>query len=232
MKNTLIKIYNTLFTNFGHQNWWPGETKDEIIIGAILTQSVSWQNVEIAIQNLKRENICSLEAIHHAKIETISPLIRSTLYYNQKAKKLKNFTDFLFIEFDGKLDKLFSLELKELRDKLLNIDGIGPETADSILLYAGEKLIFVVDAYTKRIFTRLGLVGNDWSYHQLKRFFMENLPVEVELFQDFHAQIIRLGKEYCRKLNPKCGECPVRNIVHRRCTSMPELPRPPLLRTR
>ncbi|MDO9577484.1 MAG: hypothetical protein Q7J16_06325 [Candidatus Cloacimonadales bacterium] len=209
MKKKLIQIYQTLLTHFGHQNWWPAETKDEIIIGAILTQSISWQNVETAIQNLKRENLCSLEAIYHAKIETIAPLIRSTLYYNQKAKKLKNFTDILFAEFGGKLTKMFSLELKELRDKLLNIAGIGEETADSILLYVGEKPIFVVDAYTKRIFTRFGLIENDLDYQKVQDFFMENLPSDVALFQDFHAQIVRLGKEYCRKRNLKCGECPV-----------------------
>ena len=212
MKKKLIVIYNTLLSHFGHQNWWPGETRDEIIIGAILTQSVSWQNVETAINNLKRENLCNLEAIHHTYIETISPLIRSTLYYNQKAKKLKIFTDFLFDQFAGNLNAMFSLNLNELRTKLLEINGIGPETADSILLYAGGKPIFVVDAYTKRIFTRLGFAENNWNYKQLQDFFMENLPSDVDLFQDFHAQIVKLGKEYCRKNKPKCDGCPVKKI--------------------
>ncbi len=212
----LITIYNEIKYHFGHQNWWPGETVDEIIIGAILTQSVSWQNVERAIQNLKNEDLCSLSAIHHTETDEIAKLIKPTLYFNQKAKKLKNFTNFLYRNFDGISAELFSLNLYDLREQLLNISGIGPETADSIILYAADKPIFVVDAYTKRIFSRLGFVKENWNYKEIQLFFVQNLPVEVEIFQDFHAQIVKLGKEYCTKKNPKCNVCPVRG----KCVNM------------
>ena len=208
----LTRLYEILNFRFGHQHWWPGETKDEIIIGAILTQSVSWQNVEKAIENLKREKLCSLKAIHNAEMEQIIPLIKSTLYYNQKAKKLKNFCNFLFGEFDGKLAEMFTTDLPEIRNRLLQINGIGAETADSILLYAGELPVFVIDAYTRRIFSRLGSTGADWSYQQMQDFFSQNLPHEVDLFQDYHAQIVKLGKDFCRKRQPLCEECPLHQI--------------------
>lgn len=212
MTKKLLQIYQILHSQFGLQYWWPAETRDEIIIGAILTQCVSWQNVETAIEKLKRENLCSLEAIRKAKIEDLSPLIRSTLYFNQKAVKLKNFTEFLWGKYGGILDKMFRENLPKLREELLQIKGIGAETADSIMLYAGKMPVFVVDAYTKRIFSRMKLIDVNWNYQKVQQFFMENLPEDVDLYQDFHAQIIRLGKEYCRKMNPRCDGCSLRTI--------------------
>ena len=211
LSQELENIYRLLLNSFGHQNWWPGETADEIIIGAILTQSVNWKNVETAIENLKQNNLCTIEQIHNSNIEEIAPLIRSTLYYNQKAKKLKNFAEFLFTGYNGDLDRMFRTEIAELRRQLLKIKGIGEETADSILLYAGGKPVFVIDAYTKRIFNRLGITKPDWNYSQYQHFFMANLPQDVSLFNDYHAQIVHLGKHIC-KIKPLCDKCPL-NII-------------------
>jgi len=211
----LSKIYNSLFHSFHPQNWWPGDTADEIIIGAILTQNVNWKNVETAIENLKQNDLYTIEQIHHANIEKIAPLIRSTLYYNQKAKKLKNFAEFLFTTYNGELDRMFRTETAELRRQLLQIKGIGEETADSILLYAGGKPVFVIDTYTKRIFSRLGITKPDWNYSQYQQFFMANLPQDISLFNDYHAQIVHLGKHFCKR-KPLCYKCPLNNICRSR----------------
>jgi len=209
MDINLIDIYNKLLEHYGHQNWWPGETQDEIIIGAILTQSVNWKNVEKAIQNLKRERLCTLKEIHKTPVEAIPPLIRSTIYFNQKAEKLKNFAEFTYIEFDGDLDRMFFQDPAGLRKKLLAIKGIGEETADSILLYAGNLPFFVIDAYTKRVSRRMGFITGDSGYTDSQQFFINNLPRDVALYNDFHAQIVMLAKTYCKKRNPDCGMCPI-----------------------
>ncbi len=214
-KNTLKLIYKTLLNSFGHQNWWPGETADEIIIGAILTQSVSWKNVETAIEKLKQNNLCTIEQIHNTNKKEISPLIRSTLYYNQKAKKLKNFANFLFQKYDGNLKKLFQTNTNILRKQLLSINGIGEETADSILLYAGNKCVFVIDAYTKRIFDRIGLFKPDWNYTEFQQFFMDNTVHDIELYKDYHAQIVYLGKQLCKR-KPLCDKCPLNNFCKKK----------------
>ncbi|RLC51539.1 MAG: endonuclease III domain-containing protein [Candidatus Cloacimonadota bacterium] len=209
MDINLIDIYNKLLEHYGYQKWWPGETQDEIIIGAILTQSVNWKNVEKAIQNLKRERLCTLKEIHKTPLETIAPLIRPTIYFNRKAEKLKNFAKFIYTEFDGDLDRMFSRDPAELRKKLLVVKGIGEETADSILLYAGNLPFFVIDAYTKRVFSRMGFIEEDSSYAEMQQFFINNLPLDVTLYNDFHAQIVMLAKTYCKKRNPDCGRCPI-----------------------
>ncbi len=210
-KDTLELIYKTLLNSFGHQNWWPGETADEIIIGAILTQCVSWKNVEQAIINLKENNLCTIQQIYHSNLDEISPLIKPTLYYNQKAKKLKNFANFLFQKYDGNLEKLFQTNTNILRKQLLSINGIGEETADSILLYAGNKCVFVIDAYTKRIFSRIGLFKPYWSYAKFQKFFMDNTVHDIELYKDYHAQLVNLGKHFCKR-KPLCDECPLNNF--------------------
>ena len=213
-KNTLELIYKTLLNSFGHQNWWPGETLDEIIIGAILTQSVNWKNVETAIEKLKLNNLCNIEQIYNANKEEIALLIRSTLYYNQKAIKLKNFADFLFQIYDGNLQKLFQTNTNIIRKQLLSINGIGEETADSILLYAGNKCIFVIDAYTKRIFSRIGLCKSDWSYVKFQQFIMNNIVHDIQLYKDYHAQIVYLGKHFCKR-KPLCVKCPLNNFCEK-----------------
>jgi endonuclease-3 related protein len=212
MEYPLIELYHKLLAAFGHRRWWPAQTRDEVIIGAILTQNVAWKNAKVAIDNLRKHNLLTLEAIHETSISEIATLIKPTRFYNQKAQKLKYFIDFLFYKYGGNLDALFSQDIGELRRELLNIKGLGEETADSILLYAGEKPVFVIDAYTKRIFSRLGLTGGEWSYHAYQQFFMERLVKDVKLYNDYHAQIVHLGQVYCKKHEPECMPCPLNEL--------------------
>lgn len=210
-KETLVKIYDKLLEAFGPQHWWPADDDFEIIVGAILTQSVSWKNVEKAIDNLKAEGLLSLDAILAVDKDKLAALIKSTMYYNQKALKLKNFCRYIKQNYGGDIYSLFEKSIPNMRAELLSIKGIGPETADSIILYAAAKPIFVVDAYTRRIFSRLGFLPDDVKYSQMQDFFMSNLPSDVNLFNEYHALIVRLGKDYCKNKKPLCNECPVKN---------------------
>lgn len=207
----LLLIYDVLLSKYNNQRWWPGETPFEVIIGAILTQSVSWINVEKAIKNLKEEGILEPDWLHKKEASEIAPLIISSLYYNQKAMKIKNFINFFFDEYDGSIQKMSDEDTIILRQKLLNIKGLGEETVDSILLYACDKPIFVVDAYTKRIFSRFGFFKENTSYRDIQLFFMGNLPRNIKLYNDYHAQIVHLGKNICKTL-PKCNLCPIREL--------------------
>jgi len=204
MKNELINIYQKLEEEYGFQNWWPTistNRKFEIIIGAILTQNTSWTNVEKAIRNLDKFNFLRKDAIKQLGEKELGQLIKSSGYFRQKSKKLKNFIEFL----DSK---------KEInKENLLEVWGIGKETADSILLYAYEKPIFVIDAYTKRVFSRIGVINNEnIEYDEIQKIFMDNLKDDVRLFKEYHALIVKLGKEVCLKRNPKCNECCLREI--------------------
>ena len=217
----MIDIYHKLLATFGHRRWWPAQTRDEVIIGAILTQNVAWKNAKTAIDNLKKHNLLTLKAIHEASIAEITTLIKPTRFYNQKAQKLKSFIDFLFCKYSGNLDALFSQDTSELRQELLNIKGLGEETVDSILLYAGEKPVFVIDAYTKRIFSRLGLTDEEWRYQAYQQFFMERLVKDVKLYNDYHAQIVHLGHVHCKKHEPECMVCPLNNLCRSCVSSLP-----------
>jgi len=208
-RDILLKIYNSLYNYFGPLNWWPGDTPFEIMVGAILTQNTSWSNVEKAINNLKKENLLEPRELFRVNQEKLAQLIKPSGYYNIKAKRLKNFVNIFINDFEGSAEKMFSGDGRELRKKLLKINGIGPETADSILLYAGEKPFFVVDAYTKRIFSRHKLISKDSTYYQIQEFFIKNLDQDVKLFNEFHAQIVMLGKTICTSKNPDCSECPI-----------------------
>ncbi|NLT95688.1 MAG: endonuclease III domain-containing protein [Clostridia bacterium] len=212
-KDLLLKIYERLLNHFGHRNWWPGDTKWEIIIGAILTQNVSWKNVEKAILNLKNARCFEPADIYRAPLEEIAELIRPSRYYNMKAKKLKAMAGHIIEKYQGNVDAFLKREkgLENLRKEVLSIWGIGPETADSILLYAGELPTFVVDAYTKRIFSRLGLLSETAGYDEMRSFFMNNLPPDRELFNDYHAQIVALGHNICKNV-PRCEICPLKEI--------------------
>jgi len=209
IRDKLLKIYNHLYHHFGPLNWWPGDTPFEIMIGAILTQNTSWRNVEKTIKNLKEENLLNPKKLNGLDQKKLIRLIRPSGYYNVKAKRLKNFLTFYIDHYEASAKKMFSEDAQELRRKLLTINGIGAETADSILLYAGKKPFFVVDAYTKRVFFRHKLISEDSSYHKIQEFFMQNLPHNVELFNEFHAQIVMLGKNICTNRNPKCLICPI-----------------------
>ena len=208
-RDILLKIYNSLYNYFGPLNWWPGDTPFEIMVGAILTQNTAWRNVEKAINNLKKENLLEAQKLYYINPKKLAQLIKPSGYYNIKAKRLKNFVNIFVNDFEGSAEKMFSGDSKELRKKLLKVNGIGPETADSILLYAGEKPFFVVDAYTKRIFSRHKLISKDSTYYQIQEFFIKNLDQDVKLFNEFHAQIVMLGKNTCTSKNPDCAECPI-----------------------
>ena len=205
---SLLEVYNILLNFQGPQHWWPGETQDEIIIGAILTQNVSWNNVVKALNNLHSAGIYTLKDLDALSVEAIAPLIRSTLYYNQKAIKLKTFTNFLRERYQFNLQQMFAEDLKTLRSEMLKLKGLGPETVDSILLYAGSKPVFVVDAYTIRLLTRLGFTDKKMNYSQWQEFITERIPQDVELYNDFHAQIVNLCKDICRN-KPRCEICPL-----------------------
>ena len=210
----LVVLYNILLSRFGHQGWWPGDSPFEVIIGAILTQSVSWVNVEKALQNLKGKGILEPEKLYKKEVSEIAPLIRSTRFYNEKAQKIKNFMNFLFDEYDGCLQKMSDEDTEILRQKLLRIKGLGEETVDSILLYACNKPVFVVDAYTKRVFSRYGLIKEGAGYTEIQTFFLDNLPKDAALYNDFHAQIVNLGKNIC-KSSPDCTICHI-NMINKR----------------
>lgn len=208
----LMQIYQAMFDKLGPRNWWPAETPFEVIIGAILTQSVSWGNVEKAIENLKKQGLLNPHQLVLADDEVLEEAVRPTRYYKQKALRLKAFCTMLVEEYGGDLDLLFALDLPVLRRRLLQIKGIGPETADSIILYAAEKPIFVVDAYTRRIFSRLGIFPEDIDYQSMQDFFMKHLPPDVELYNEYHALIDGVGNRYCAAQKPKCGECPLHEL--------------------
>ncbi|OCC14312.1 Endonuclease III [Dissulfuribacter thermophilus] len=208
----LMDIYERLYRHFGPQGWWPGDTPFEVCVGAILTQNTSWKNVERAIENLKIEGLLSPEQLSKVGLVELAELIRPAGYYNVKAKRLRNFLDALMKDFCGSLDKLFSLELFEARRWLLSISGIGPETADSILLYAGNKPIFVVDAYTFRLLTRHEIIWGDESYDEVQDLFLKKLPNDVKLFNEYHALLVAVGKECCKKSSYKCQDCPVQGV--------------------
>jgi len=208
----LTRFYNRLFETYGPQHWWPGETAFEVIVGAILTQNTAWQNVEKAIARLKQARLLAPHALYCVSEKRLASLIRPSGYFNVKAKRLKGFIRFLFKEYRGSLEAMFKEPLESLREKLLRVKGIGPETADSILLYAGGYPTFVVDAYTRRVFSRHRLVPEDEGYEPLKRFFTSRLPSDAALFNEYQALLVKVGKERCRK-QPLCNGCPLEEFL-------------------
>jgi len=209
----LTKIYQLLFERFGPQHWWPGESQFEIITGAILTQNTSWANVEKAIANLKSADLLTPEKLYQFDLSQLAELIKPAGYFNIKAKRLKNFVNRLFDKYEGKLTNLESLDTDQLRGELLAVKGIGRETADSILLYALGRAVFVVDAYTARIAFRHGLIEPNADYEQLRELFQSNLPQDTQLFNEYHALLVKVGKEFC-KPKAQCPRCPLEKLPH------------------
>lgn len=207
----LLKIYQKMFDAFGPRQWWPGETPFEVVIGAILTQNTNWSNVEKAIKNLKTVGKLSPEGIYGLSITELAELIKPSGFFNVKAKRVKAFINWLFSRYEGNLSKMFAQDLQTLRSELLSVKGIGPETADSILLYAGNMPTFVVDAYTHRIFSRHELIPEESTYDDMKSFFEENLPKDVQLFNEYHALLVNIGKMFC-KPRKVCEPCPLKDI--------------------
>jgi endonuclease-3 related protein len=206
LNRILPDIHHRLLSHYGQQHWWPAREPFEVIVGAILTQSAAWTNVEKAITNLKNTEKLSPEALRNVPDSELARLVYPCGYYNVKARKLKTFARWLGEQYDDNLDKLFAQDIDSLRRQLLSIYGIGEETADSIILYAGNKPIFVIDAYTRRIIGRMGLAPRSNSYSAYQRLFMANLPSDARLFNEYHALLVRLAKDVCRK-QPICQRC-------------------------
>lgn len=213
MQQLLMDIYRILYQTYGPRHWWPGETPFEVMVGAILTQNTSWRNVEKAIGRLKEKGVLNPEGIHGLQESSLASLIRSSGYFRMKARRLKTFVNFLFGECEGDINQMKKVKTERLREKLLGVNGIGPETADSILLYGLKKPVFVVDAYTKRILSRHGIVSEKASYDEIQDLFMGHLPQDERLFNEYHALLVHLGKNVCKK-RPECDRCPLKGIEH------------------
>lgn len=211
----LMAVYERLRGARGHAGWWPGETPFEVCLGAILTQNTSWSNVDKALAVLRKRGRLSYDALRACRPSRIAPMIRSSGYFNVKARRLAAFLRFLGREYGGRVEAMAAEEPAVLRAKLLDVTGIGPETADSIALYAAGHPLFVVDAYTRRIFTRLGLLTGGEDYDEIQRFFMDRLPRDAGLYNDFHAQIVLHGKDVCRTV-PKCEGCALDRLCEKR----------------
>ncbi len=208
-RTRLLSIYKRLFESFGPQRWWPGDTPFEVAVGAILTQNTNWSNVERAIFNLKRSGKLGARAIHTMDNAELAELIRPAGYFNVKAKRLKSFVDFLVSGYGGSMKRLSRTGLREVRHELLQVHGIGPETADSLMLYALEKPVFVVDAYTNRVLSRHGIMEAGEGYEAFRSLFEDNLDHDLKMFNEFHALFVAVGKNYCRPKKPRCSECPL-----------------------
>jgi len=211
MRQRLLKIFDILLKTFGERHWWPGETPFEIIVGAVLTQNTSWKNVEKAIIGLKDAGLLEIDRLYAAPDALVAQKIRSSGYYNLKTIRLKNVVKVMYEQYQASIELLKSDGLLELREKLLAIKGVGEETADSILLYALDKPVFVVDAYTKRFLRNHRLYEGQCTYRDAQAFFMSNLPTDVYLYNEYHALIVALGQTYCFKI-PKCDGCPLKRV--------------------
>jgi endonuclease-3 related protein len=211
----LLDVYRRLLDRFGPAGWWPGETPFEVCIGAILTQNTSWGNVEKALAVLRRRGRLSFEGLARLPPTRLATLIRSSGTYRVKARRLAAFVAFLGREYGGRVHAMSTDPPQVLRDKLLSVKGIGPETADSIALYAARIPLFVIDAYTRRVFSRLGRLRGDEPYVVAQRVFMDRLPRDPALYNDYHAQIVRLAKDVCRK-RPRCEVCPLDDVCAKR----------------
>ena len=211
ISQTLLHLYHQLINRYGPQHWWPADEPFEVIVGAILTQSAAWTNVERAIANLKAAKALSPKALRQLSLSEIARLVHPCGYYNAKALKLKSFAYWLGEKYNDDLHKLFANATDHLRQQLLSIHGIGQETADSIILYAANQPMFVIDAYTRRIISRIGLTPDRNSYSAYQSLFMNNLPADVSLFNEYHALLVYLGKKVCRK-QPLCQQCCLNDI--------------------
>lgn len=208
----ILDIYRRLYSYYGPQHWWPGDTPFEILVGAVLTQNTNWSNVVKAIDNLKARRLLSFDALQGAAVEEVAACIRPSGYYNLKAQRLGNLLQMIQRQYGGELDGLLTDETSCARDNLLSVKGIGPETADAILLYCGNHPLFVVDTYTHRVFSRHNLVPEECDYNALQDIFMDNLLPDAQMFNEYHALIVRVGKDYCKKGNPLCEQCPLRGV--------------------
>jgi endonuclease-3 related protein len=210
-RKTLQDSFDRLLQHHGPLQWWPAESPFEVCVGAILTQNTAWTNVEKAITALKRVDVLTPDGLYRIDVSLLAELIRSAGYFNVKSRRLKDFVSWLYERYNGSLELMFTGDWQELRTELLKVRGIGPETCDSILLYAGTKPTFVVDSYTRRLFHRLGLLPGNAGYDQIRDLFMSGLPAESELFNEYHALIVEQCKRFCRT-KPVCTGCPLAEV--------------------
>ena len=208
----LNEIYEHLLEAYGPQHWWPAESPLEVLVGAVLTQNTNWQGVEKAMANLKRHKLLSPHKLQAKPTEDVALLIKPAGYFNLKARRLKNFMDFIIESYSGDLEAMGKTETVQLRKELLAVNGIGPETADSILLYGFHKPVFVVDTYTYRVMSRHGLIAEEVSYDELQELFSRHLPLDVRLFNEYHALLVKVGKLHC-KGKPRCQGCPLEPLL-------------------
>ena len=214
LRSLLLSFYKEMHACFGHRNWWPGESPLEVCVGAVLTQNTAWRNVVKAINNLKAASALDLLRIYEMRHDELAELIRPAGYYNVKATRLGNLVRHVVEKHNGDLGSLFSLAMEQLREDLLSVNGVGKETADSIILYAANQPIFVVDAYTKRVLYGHGLINEKADYDQVQELFHSSLPRDTALYNDFHAQFVAVGHHYCKR-NPKCERCPLGKSSHK-----------------
>lgn len=215
-RNLLLNMQHAMLAALGPSQWWPGDTPFEVAVGAILTQNTNWGNVEKAIANLKREKALEPKALARLPRERLEECLRPAGYFRLKAQRLTHFLDFLKAEAGLSMEALAKREPGALREKLLGVKGIGPETADSILLYAVGAPVFVVDAYTQRICSRHGLIPEETGYHELQSLFMDALPRDTALYNEYHALIVRTAKQWCLKKAPRCQGCPLEPFLEPR----------------
>jgi len=210
----LMDHYRTLLDAFGPQHWWPGETPLEIMVGAVLTQNTNWANVERAIDNLKHTGLLDVEKLVKFHPAELAERIKPAGYFNIKTKRLQNLMRFVWRNYDGDLDRFFNQSVAALRDQLLAVNGIGPETADDIVLYAAGKPSFVVDTYTFRVMLRHHFIAQDDDYDAIKAMFEDHLTADVPLFNEYHALLVAVGKNFCKPRNPLCAQCPLNVYEH------------------
>lgn len=207
--NKIQEIYNTLYVHFGPQHWWPGDSPFEVMVGAVLTQNTNWVNVSRAIDNLRNDNLLSLDRLLALPLEILAEKIRPAGYYNLKAKRLSNLLVCISDNYQGEVDTFLNQDTGTLREELLSVKGIGPETADSIVLYAAQKPSFVVDTYTHRILSRHDLIPEEADYYEIQEIITDSLEEDVQLYNEYHALLVRLGKDFCKKSKPLCSQCPI-----------------------
>jgi endonuclease-3 related protein len=212
LPNILTDMYRRLLSAYGPQHWWPADTALEVIVGAVLTQNTSWHAVEKAVARIKDRGLLSIPALHRTPVDELSHLVRPTGYFRLKARRLKNLIELLIVEYSGDLEQMGKLPTVQLRDKLLAVNGIGPETADSILLYAFRRPVFVVDAYTLRVVSRHHLILPKAAYGELQGLFTAHLPPDEAVFNEFHALLVQVGKRHCRR-TPSCPGCPLEPLL-------------------
>ncbi len=214
MRRRFLSIYQRLYAHFEPQGWWPGRGRFELIVGALLAQNTNWGNVEKAIRRLRRARALTPSAMSALSQRRLADLIRPAGYFAVKAQRLHNFLVFLHTRHKGSLQRMFRDEPARIREALLEVSGIGPETADSILLYAGNMPAFVVDAYTKRVFSRHRIIADQAPYREIQALFMNHLPQDAKLYNEYHALLVAVGKAYCRN-TPQCDTCPLRSDLER-----------------